>query len=79
MFASKRSLFNSANGSVKAWLAGVTLVALLVGTVALPAVAEKCAAPVAAPSSTSGPITPESDSEAADKLAAEDGGRRTRR
>ena len=40
MFASKRSLFGSENGSVKAWLAGVTSVALLIGTVALPAVAE---------------------------------------
>ena len=46
MFASKRSLFGSENGSVKAWLAGVTSVALLIGTVALPAVAEEVATPV---------------------------------
>ncbi len=45
MFASKRSLFGSENGSVKAWLAGVTSVALLIGTVALPAVAEEAATP----------------------------------
>ena len=39
MFGSKRSLFSAERGSTTSWLAGITSVALLIGTVALPAVA----------------------------------------
>ncbi len=39
MFGSKRSLFGAERGSTTSWLAGVTSVALLLATVALPAVA----------------------------------------
>ncbi len=47
MFGSKRSLFSAERGSTTSWLAGITSVALLIGTVALPAVAtEDPTAPV---------------------------------
>ncbi len=39
MFTSKRKLFSSERGSATSWLAGITTVALLIGTAALPAVA----------------------------------------
>ena len=39
MFGSKRGFFSAERGSTTSWLAGITSVALLIGTVALPAVA----------------------------------------
>ena len=41
MFTSKRKLFSSERGSATSWLAGITAVALLIGTAALPAVADE--------------------------------------
>ena len=41
MFTSKRKLFSSERGSATSWLAGITATALLIGTAALPAVADE--------------------------------------
>ena len=45
MFTSRRPVFTSERGSATSWLAGITAVALLIGTVALPAVADEPATP----------------------------------
>ena len=43
MFTSKRKLFSSERGAATSWLAGITSAALLIGAVALPAVADETA------------------------------------
>ena len=45
MFTSKRKLFSSERGSATSWLAGITAAALLIGTAALPAVADETVTP----------------------------------
>ena len=69
MFASKRRLFDSERGAATSWLAGITSAALLIGTVALPAMAEDGATPE--PTVTSETVDPsEVEAQAAADAAA---------
>ena len=68
MFASKRQSFNSERGAATSWLAGITSAALLIGTVALPAMADDGAAPE--PTVTSETVEP-SEAEAQAAAAAD--------
>ena len=70
MFASKRQSFNSERGAATSWLAGITSAALLIGTVALPAMADDGAAKE--PTVTSETVEPsEAEAQAAADEAAE--------
>ena len=68
MFASKRQSFNSERGAATSWLAGITSAALLIGTVALPAMADDGAAKE--PTVTSETVEP-SEAEAQAAAAAD--------
>ena len=58
MFGSTRGIFSAERGSTTSWLAGITSVALLIGTVALPAVATEGDPSAATDQRSSRPRTP---------------------